>query len=74
MTSRAVKMKVTASIVRDCTFWVEDDGWAGRCEELSISVRSNSFENVKREMEAALQVSIEKALRKHSGTRAKKVA
>ncbi|MGH9546281.1 MAG: hypothetical protein ACRD23_13820 [Terriglobales bacterium] len=27
MTSQAVKLKVTASVVRDCTFWAEDDGW-----------------------------------------------
>ena len=74
MTSQAVKLKVTASVVRDCTFWAEDDGWAGHCEELSVSVRGSSFEDAKRQMEAALQVYIEKVLRKHSKLDAQKIA
>ena len=48
MTSQAVKLKVAASIARECTFWAEDDGWVGVCEELSVSVRESSFEGAKR--------------------------
>jgi predicted RNase H-like HicB family nuclease len=72
MTSQAVKLKVAASIARECTFRAEDDGWAGLCEELSIAVRGSSFEDAKRQMEAALQTYVEKVLR--SRTDAKKIA
>ena len=72
MTSEAVKLKVAASIARECTFWAEDDGWVGVCEELSVTVRESSFEDAKRQMEAALQAYVEKVL--HSKTRAKKIA
>jgi hypothetical protein len=36
-------------------FWLEDDGWNGVCEELSVTVRGSSFEDAKTKMEAALQ-------------------
>ena len=39
MTTHAVKLKVSANIPTDCSFWLEDDGWNGVCEELSITVR-----------------------------------
>jgi predicted RNase H-like HicB family nuclease len=68
MTSKAVKLKVAASIVKDCTFWAEGDGWDGLCEELSVNVRGNSFEDAKRQMEAALHGYIEKVLHKYSRT------
>jgi hypothetical protein len=55
MTARAVKLKVFASVPKDCSFWVEDDGWNGVCEELSVTVRGSSFEDAKTKMEAALQ-------------------
>jgi predicted RNase H-like HicB family nuclease len=71
MTSQAVKLKVAASIARECTFWAEDDGW-GLCEELSVSVRGSSFEDAKRQMEAALQAYVEKFLPSKTG--AKKIA
>ena len=29
MTARAVKLKVFASVPKDCSFWLEDDGWNG---------------------------------------------
>jgi predicted RNase H-like HicB family nuclease len=74
MTARALKLKVSANVPRDCNFWLEDDGWNGVCEELSVNVRGSSFEDAKRKMEAALQAHIEIILRKHSRTSRKKVA
>jgi len=71
MTARAVKLKVFASVPKDCGFWLQDDGWNGFCEELSLTVRGSSFEDAKTKMEAALQAHIEGVLRKHPG---KKVA
>jgi hypothetical protein len=72
MTAHAVKLKVIASVPKNCCFWLEDDGWNGVCEELSLSVRGNSFEDAKTKMEAALQAHIENVLLTHStksGTR-----
>ena len=74
MTAQAIKLKVTASVPKDCIFQLEDDGWNGVCDELSVTVRGSSFEDAKRKMEAALQVQIEKVLRKHSRKSGKKVA
>jgi predicted RNase H-like HicB family nuclease len=74
MTSQAIKLKVTASVPRDCIFQLEDDGWNGVCEEMSVTVRGSSFEDAKRKMEAAIQANIESALRKHSKESRKKVA
>jgi predicted RNase H-like HicB family nuclease len=73
MTTRAVKLKVSANAPKDCNFWLEAEGWNGVCEELSVNVRGSSFEDAKRKMEAALQAHIEIVLRKHSRSR-KKVA
>jgi predicted RNase H-like HicB family nuclease len=74
MTSQARKLMVTAGIPKDCIFQLEDDGWNGVCEELSVTVRGSSFEDAKRKMEAALQAHIESVLRKHSRASRKKVA
>ena len=74
MTAQAINLKVTASVPKDCIFQLKDDGWNGSCEELSISVCGGSFEDAKRKMETALQVQIEKVLRRHFGTTAKRVA
>ena len=74
MTAQAIKLKVTASVPKDCIFQLEDDGWNGVCEELSVTVRGSSFEDAKRKMEAALQAQIERVLRRHSGTRGKRAA
>jgi hypothetical protein len=69
MTARAVKLKVFASVPNDCSFWLEDDGWNGVYEELSLSVRGSSFADAKTKMEAELQAYIESILRKHSRKR-----
>jgi predicted RNase H-like HicB family nuclease len=74
MTARALKLKVSANVPKDCNFWLEDDGWSGVCEEFSVNVRGSSFEDAKRKMEAALQAHIENVLRKHPRTSRKKVA
>ena len=74
MTAHAVKLKVIAGIAKDCSFWTEDDGWSGVCEELAVTVRGSSFEDAKTKMEAALQTRIESVLRKHSTKSGKRVA
>jgi hypothetical protein len=51
MTARALKLKVSANVPKDCNFWLEDDGWNGVCEEFSFNVRGSSFEDAKRKME-----------------------
>jgi predicted RNase H-like HicB family nuclease len=65
---------VTAGIPKDCSFQLDDDGWNGVCEELSVTVLGSSFEDAKRRMEVALQDHIENVLRKHSRVPGKRVA
>ena len=60
----AVKVPVNASVPVECLFWTEDDGWKGSCEKLSLTARGNSFEDAKKNMEAALQAHIEAILHK----------
>jgi predicted RNase H-like HicB family nuclease len=74
MTAQAINLKVMASVPKNCIFQLEDDGWNGICEELSVTVRGSSFEDAKRKMEAALQTHIESVLRKQSRASRKKVA
>jgi hypothetical protein len=74
MTTHAVKLRVSANVPKECSFWLEDYGWNGVCEEMSINVRGSSFEDAKRKMEAALQADIESVLRQHSRASQKKVA
>jgi predicted RNase H-like HicB family nuclease len=74
MTAHAVKLKVIAGIPKECSFWTEDDGWSGVCEELAVTVRGSSFEDAKTEMAAALQAHIEIVLRTHSKEVRQKVA
>ena len=65
MKSEAVSLPVMACVPLDCSFWLEDDGWSGVCERLSVIVRGGSFEEAKKNMEAALQEHIERVLREH---------
>jgi predicted RNase H-like HicB family nuclease len=74
MTPHAVKLQVEAKVPKDCIFWLEADGWAGICEELSVTVQGSSFEDVKKAMEAALQEHIETILRENAKTRAQQAA
>lgn len=74
MTSQAIRLLVTASVPKDCIFQLQDDGWNGVCEDLSVTVRGDSFEDAKRRMEEALQAHIESVLRKHSRASQKNAA
>jgi predicted RNase H-like HicB family nuclease len=74
MTAHAVKLKVIAGVPKECSFWLENDGWNGACDELSVTVHGSSFEDVKTKMEAALQARIESILRKHSRKNGRRVA
>ena len=74
MKSEAVSLKVVAGIPVDCSFWPEDDGWSAVCEKLSVIVRGSSFEDAKKNMEAALQEHIERILREQLGRSAQWVA
>jgi predicted RNase H-like HicB family nuclease len=74
MAADPVTLKVCANVPKDCSFWPEDDSWNGVCEELSLTIRGSSFEDAKRNMEAALQAHIESVLGKHARPSRKKVA
>jgi predicted RNase H-like HicB family nuclease len=74
MKSEAVSLPVIAGVPLDCSFWLEDDGWSGVCERLSVIVRGGSFEDAKKNMEAALQEHIERVLREHLGRSAQRIA
>jgi hypothetical protein len=74
MKSEAASLPVIAGVPLDCSFWPEDDGWSGVCERLSVTVRGGSFEDVKKNMETALQERIERILREHLGRRAQWIA
>jgi hypothetical protein len=62
----AVKLQVGDKVPKDCTFWLEADGWTGICEDLSVTVQGSSFEDVKKAMEAALREHIETVLRENA--------
>jgi hypothetical protein len=55
-------------------FWLDDDGWNGVCEDLSLAVRGSTFVDAKRKMEAALLEHVENILRQHSPVSRTKVA
>jgi predicted RNase H-like HicB family nuclease len=74
MKSEAVSLPVIAGVPLDCSFWLEDDGWSGVCERLSVIVRGGSFEDAKKNMEAALQEHIERVLREHLGRSSQRIA
>jgi hypothetical protein len=67
MKSQGVSLPVIGGVPFDCSFWPEDDGWSATCERLSVSVRGSSFEDAKKNMEAALQEHIERILREQLG-------
>lgn len=72
MTTHAITLRVSAHILEDCSFWLDDDGWNGVCEDFSIIVRGSTFVDAKRKMEAALLENIENVLHQHCrGSRTK---
>ena len=68
MKSEAVSLPVIAGVPLDCSFWLEDDGWSGVCERLSVIVRGGSFEDAKRGLERALQDRVERLTREHGNS------
>jgi predicted RNase H-like HicB family nuclease len=64
MTPHGVSLRVTAPISVECRFWAEDDGWSGIADDLGIRVRASSFEEAKKNMEAALADRIVALLRR----------
>ena len=74
MTTHAVILRVSANVLEDCSFWLDDGGWNGVCEDLSLIVRGSTFVDAKRKMEAALLEHIESVLHQHSRASRTKVA
>ena len=74
MAIHAVALRVSANVPEDCSFWLDDDGWHGVCENLSLTVRGSTFVDAKRKMETALLEHIENILRQHSPVSRTKVA
>jgi hypothetical protein len=74
VSAHAVKLKISANVPADCSFWPDDDGWNGVCDALSLTVRGSTFVDAKRKMEAALLELIESVLHKHSRASRTKVA
>ena len=74
MTSQVVKLEVTASVPIGCDFWSEDDGWKGLCKSLSVTVSGSSFEDAKKNMATELEAHIERILREHPKTGARRIA
>ena len=74
MTTHAVTLGVSANVVEDCNFRLDDDCWNGVCEDLSLSVRGSTFLDAKRKMEAALLEHIESVLHQCSRIGRTKVA
>lgn len=71
MPPHAVKVPVIASVPIECEFWPENGGWAGSCMRLKLVVHGNSFEDAKKNMEAALEARIKALVDAHSGEAAK---
>jgi hypothetical protein len=74
MTTHAVTLRLSANVPEHCSFWLDDDGGNGVCEDLSLTVRGSTFVDAKRKMEAALLEHIENVLRQHSRVSRTKVA
>ena len=55
MSTHAVQMSLIPSVSVECKFWLEDSGWNGTAEELSISVRCGSFQEAKAELESCIR-------------------
>ena len=74
MTSQVVTLEVIASVPIECDFWSDDDGWKGLCKSLAVTVRGSSFEDAKKNMAGELQVHIERILREHPKSSARRIA
>ena len=74
MTCQIVNLPVTATILINCDFWPEDDGWKGLCKCPSVTVGGSSFEDAKKNMATELQAEIERILREHPKGSMRRVA
>ena len=74
MTSQIVNLQVIASVPIDCDFWSEDEGWKGFCQSLAVTVSGSSFEDAKKNMATELEAHIERILREHPKTGARRIA
>lgn len=63
MRSHSVKMLVIAPVPFQCEFQPHTEGWMAECHEPPLQVQGNSFEEAKRNMEAALQSHVASVLR-----------
>ncbi|MDP9160343.1 MAG: hypothetical protein M3O09_08960 [Acidobacteriota bacterium] len=71
MQPHAVKVPVIASIPIESEFWPENGGWTGSCTRLKLVVHGTSFEDAKKNMEAALESKIKALVDARSGEGAK---
>jgi hypothetical protein len=62
MATHTVTLRIVPSLDVECRFWYQDGGWNGRTDCFSLSVRADSFEQVKNEMASALGKHMETIL------------
>ena len=60
----AVSVRVMAPVAFECKFWIDSDGWHAVADGLNIAVDGGSFEEAKRNMEAALNDYVQSLVRK----------
>jgi hypothetical protein len=63
MRSHSVKMLVIAPLPFQCEFRPNSEGWIAECHDPPLQVHGSSFEDAKRNMEAALQSQVMSVLR-----------
>jgi hypothetical protein len=63
MAIHGVTLKIAPCLRIECKFWLGEDGWQGSCEQPTITVHAESFEQAKSEMEYELGKHIELLLR-----------
>ena len=63
MRSHSVKMLVIAPMPFQCEFRPNSEGWTAESHEPPLQVHGSSFEDAKRNMEAALQAHLASVLR-----------
>lgn len=70
----AVSVPVIAPVPFECKFWQDSDIWHAVADGLNITVQGSSFEDAKRNMEAALNEYVQSLVRKPTATSRKIVA
>jgi hypothetical protein len=68
MLARAVQLRVVTPLTFECSFWMEDDGWKGSCQSLSLNASGATFEQTKSEMIALIKAHVEMIILRWSGT------